>query len=53
MKTTDGVYHQSDLAYSTTEDTLLSLRKNEYKDLDDHKNGMKKTDTDIICRSFD
>ena len=37
MKTTDGVYHQSGLAYSTTEFRLLSLKKNEYKDLVDHK----------------
>ena len=47
IKTSDGVYYLSDLDYSTREDILKCLKKDEYKDIVDLKYRMKLTDTEI------
>ena len=47
IKTSDGVYYLSDLGYSTREDIVKCLKKDEYKDIVDLKNRMKLTDTEI------
>ena len=47
IKTTDGVYYLSDLDYSTREDIVKCLKKDEYKDIVDLKYRMKLTDTEI------
>ena len=47
IKTSDGVYYLSDLDYSTREDIVYSLKKDEYKDIVDLKYRMKLTDTEI------
>ena len=47
IKTSDGVYYLSDLNYSTREDILKCLKKDEYKDIVDLKYRMKLTDTEI------
>ena len=47
IKTSDGVYHLSDLDYSTREDIVKCLKKDEYKDIVDLKYRMKLTDTEI------
>ena len=47
IKTSDGVYYLSDLDYSTREDIVKCLKKNEYKDIVDLKYRMKLTDTEI------
>ena len=47
IKTSDGVYYLSDLDYSTREDVVYSLKKDEYKDIVDLKYRMKLTDTEI------
>ena len=47
IKTSDGVYYLSDLDYSTREDIVKCLKKDEYKDIVDLKNRMKLTDTEI------
>ena len=47
IKTSDGVYHLSDLDYSTREDILKCLKIDEYKDIVDLENRMKLTDTEI------
>ena len=46
MKTSDGVYCLSDLDYSTREDIVKCLKKDEYKDIVDLKYRMKLTDTE-------
>ena len=46
-KTSDGVYYLSDLDYSTREDIVKCLKKDEYKDIVDLKYRMKLTDTEI------
>ena len=47
IKTSDGVYYLSDLDYSTREDIVKCLKKDEYKDNVDLKYRMKLTDTEI------
>ena len=47
IKTSDGVYYLSDLDYSTREDIVKCLKKDEYKDKVDLKYRMKLTDTEI------
>ena len=47
IKTLDGVYYLSDLDYSTREDIVKCLKKDEYKDIVDLKYRMKLTDTEI------
>ena len=47
IKTSDGVYFLSDLDYSTREDIVKCLKKDEYKDIVDLKYRMKLTDTEI------
>ena len=47
IKTSDGVYYLSDLDYSTREDIVKCLKKDEYKDIVDLKHRMKLTDTEI------
>ena len=47
IKTSDGVYYLSDLDYSTREDIVKCLKKDEYKDIVDLKYRMKLTDTEI------
>ena len=47
IKTSDGVYYISDLDYSTREDIVKCLKKDEYKDIVDLKYRMKLTDTEI------
>ena len=47
IKTSDGVYYLSDLDYSTREDSVKCLKKDEYKDIVDLKYRMKLTDTEI------
>ena len=47
IKTSDGVYYLSDLEYSTREDIVKCLKKDEYKDIVDLKYRMKLTDTEI------
>ena len=46
IKTSDGVYF-SDLDYSTREQIVKCLKKDEYKDIVDLKYRMKLTDTEI------
>ena len=47
IKTSAGVYYLSDLGYSTREDIVKCLKKDEYKDIVDLKYRMKLTDTEI------
>ena len=47
IKTSDGVYCLSDLDYSTREDIVKCLKKDEYNDIVDLKYRMKLTDTEI------
>ena len=47
IQTSDGVYYLSDLDYSTREDIVKCLKKDEYKDIVDLKYRMKLTDTEI------
>ena len=47
IKTSDGVYYLSDLDYSTREDIVKCLKKDEYKDIVDLKYRKKLTDTEI------
>ena len=47
IKTSDGVYYLSDLDYSTREDIVKCLKKDEYKDIVDLKYRMKLTDTEL------
>ena len=47
IKTSDGVYYLSDLDYSTREDNVKCLEKDEYNDIVDLKYRMKLTDTEI------
>ena len=47
IKTSDGVYYLSDLDYSTKDDIVKCLKKDEYKDIVDLKYRMKLTDTEI------
>ena len=47
IMTSDGVYYLSDLDYSTREDIVKCLKKDEYKDIVDLKYRMKLTDTEI------
>ena len=47
IKTSDGVYYLDDLDYSTREDIVKCLKKDEYKDIVDLKYRMKLTDTEI------
>ena len=47
IQTSDGVYYLSDLNYSTREDIMKCLKKDEYKDIVDLKYRMKLTDTEI------
>ena len=47
IKTSDGVYYLSDLDYSTRENIVKCLKKDEYKDIVDPKYRMKLTDTEI------
>ena len=46
IKTSDGVYYLSDLDYSTREDIVKCLKRDEYKDYVDLKYRMKLTDTE-------
>ena len=46
IKTSDGVYYLSDLDYSTREDIVKCLKKDEYNDIVDLKYRMKLTDTE-------
>ena len=46
IKTSDGVYYSSDLDYSTREDIVKCLEKDEYNDIVDLKYRMKLTDTE-------
>ena len=47
IQTSDGVYYLSDLDYSTREDIVKRLKKDDYKDIVDLKYRMKLTDTEI------
>ena len=47
IQTSDGVYYLSDLDYSTREDIVKCLKKDEYNDIVDLKYRMKLTDTEI------
>ena len=47
IKTSDGVYYLSDLDYSTREDILKCLKKDEYTDLVDLKYRMKLSESEI------
>ena len=47
IKTSDGVYYLSDLDYSTREDIVKCLKRDEYNDIVDLKYRMKLTDTEI------
>ena len=47
IQTSDGVYYLSDLDYSTREDIVYSLKRDEYNDIVDLKYRMKLTDTEI------
>ena len=53
IKTSDGVYYLSDLDYSTREDIVKCLKKDEYKDIVDLKYRMKLTDTEINFTLFE
>ena len=53
IKTSDGVYCLSDLDYSTREDFVKCLKKDEYKDIVDLKYRMKLTDTEITFILFE
>ena len=53
IKTSDGVYYLSDLDYSTREDIVKCLKKDEYTDLVDLKYRMKLTDTEINFIHFE
>ena len=47
IKTSDGEYYLPDLDYSTREDIVKCLKKDEYKDIVDLKFRMKLTDTEV------
>ena len=47
IKTSDGVYYLSDLDYSSREDIVKCLKKDEYKDIVDLEYRMKLTDNEI------
>ena len=47
IQTSDGVCYLSDLDYSTREDIVKCLKKDEYKDIVDLKYRMKLTNTEI------
>ena len=53
IKTSDGVYYLSDLDYSTREDIVKCLKKDEYNDIVDLKYRMKLTDTEISFILFE
>ena len=53
IKTSDGVYYLSDLDYSTSEDIVKCLKKDEYKDIVDLKYRMKLTTSEINFILFD
>ena len=53
IKTSDGVYYLSDLDYSTREDIVKCLKKDEYKDIVDLKYRMKLTTSEINFILFD
>ena len=52
IQTSDGVYYLSDLDYSTRENIVKCLKKDEYKDFVDLKYRMKLTDTEINFFTF-
>ena len=52
IKKSDGVYYLSDLDYSTKEDIVKCLKKDEYNDIVDLKYRMKLTDTEINFTLF-
>ena len=47
IQTSDGVYYLSDLDYSTREDIVKCVRKDEYKDKVDLQYRMKLTHTEL------
>ena len=47
IQTSDVVYYLSDLDYSTREDLVKCLKKDEFKDIVDIKYRMKLTDTEL------
>ena len=53
IKTSDGVYYLSDLDYSTREDIVKCLKKDEYKGIVDLKYRMKLTTSEINFILFD
>ena len=53
IKTSDGVYHVSDFDYSTRQNVMLSLKKDEYKYIVDLKYRMKRTDSEITFILFE
>ena len=53
IKTSDDLYYLSDLDYSTREDIVKCLKKDEYKDIVDLKYRMKLTDTEISFKLFE
>ena len=53
IKTSDGVYYLSDLDYSTREDIVKCLKKDEYKDIVDLRYRMKLTTSEINFILFD
>ena len=53
IQTSDGVYYLSDLDYSTRDDIVKSLKKDEHKDIVDLKYRMKLTDTETIFILFE
>ena len=53
IKRSDGVFYLSDLHYSTREDIMKCLKKDEYKDIVDLKHRMKLTDTELNFKFFE
>ena len=53
IQTSDGVYYLSDFEYSTREDIVKCLKKDEYKDSVDLKYRMKLTDTELNFLLFE
>ena len=47
IQTSDGVFYLSDLDYSTREDIVKCLKKDEFKDIVDLKYRMKLTDIEL------
>ena len=47
IKTTDGIYNVSDLDYSTRENVIQSLKKDQYTEIVDLKYRNKLTNTEI------